>query len=309
MPFNGDSVQAQLERYQRRFHVLRGVLLGTRHQKAAEEAVDAFLAAVCEGFGWPVGVYYAKAAATPSFVATPIRFPRDGGQQHQVRGLAQRPREEKASVFDGEIIRSSLPRWIPNVTLEPTFEATKQAVALGVRGVVGIPVHAGGHFYGLVEFFTKEEFNPSPDQVEFLSDLGHILGVAVHFHEVDRRIRKIRREQETVFERLPDPVYIVDRLGRATFVNEPAAKLFGLLPAELVGEDIHGRFHIGVDGVSAVPVADCPLHGVPAKKIHGVRRREKFRTGERQSVEVEAVAAPFVIDGAEETLVVLRVPG
>lgn len=308
LPFTGDTLQAQLERYQRRFHVLRGVLLGTQHQASAEEAVASFLAAVSNGFGWPVGLYFAHVRGNGSFAPTTIRFPTNGSQQNHLRALSERSREEDGGEFDAAIVRERAPRWIPNVTVEPTFEAAKQAVALGVRGLVAIPISAGGHVYGIAEFFTREEFNPSQDQVEYLADLGYIVAAAVHFREVERRIRKVRREQELVYEGLRDPVYIVDRHGRATFANESAAELFGLTSAQLVGKDIHAQYHLGTDGVSAIPAAECPLHGVPIRTLQGVRRRERFRTEVRSSVEVEAVAAPFVIDGTEETVIVLRLP-
>ncbi len=308
LPFTGDTLQAQVERYQRRFQVLRGVLLGTRQQTSGEEAISSFTAAVCNGFGWPIGLFFEHVRGNGSFTPTKIRFPSNGPQQNQLRGLSERSREENGGEFDAAVVREGAPRWIPNVTVEPTFEAAKQAIALGVRGLVAIPISAAGQLYGVVEFFTREEFNPSQDQVAYLADLGHIVGAAVHFREVERRIRKVRREQELLFEALRDPVYIVDRLGRATFANESAGELFGLRSAQLVGQDIHARYHLGTDGISAVPAADCPLHGVPSRTLHGARRRERFRTEGRSSVEVEAIAAPFVIDGTEETLIVLRLP-
>ncbi|HEX9815667.1 MAG TPA: GAF domain-containing protein [Candidatus Thermoplasmatota archaeon] len=310
MPQTGDTLEAQLQRYQRRFRVLRGVLLATRRQGTSDDALAAFIAAVCNGFGWPGGCYFANdGGSNGSFTPTRIRFPENGSQQNIWRALAERSREELAKSFDAAIVRDEAPRWIPNVTLEPTFEATKQAVALGVRGLVAVPVIAGGRLYGIVEFFTREEFNPSSDQVEYLADLGQVVGAAVHFREVDRRIRKVRRDQDLIFARLRDPVYVVDRNGRATFANESAAALFGVPAAEeLVGEDIHTRFHVGADGVAAVPASECPLHGVPARSLDGARRRERFRTEAGLNVDVEAVAAPIVIAGTEETVIVLRVP-
>ena len=288
--------------------MLRGVLLASRRAERTDDAIAAFLEATCSGFGWPIGLYFEKTATGPSLIATPIRFPKNGAQQNHVRALAERNRDDTAAVLDQELLRQRVPRWIPNVTVEPAFEAAKQAVAVGVRGLVGVPIVAGSRVYGVVEFFTKDEFNPSPDQIEFLTDLGHIVGTAVHFREVERRIGKMRREQEAVFERLRDPVYIVDRSGKATFVNESAQKLFGRSRAELVGEDIHARFHLGADGVTAVPAAECHLHGQPSRTLDGIQRRERFRTGSERSVEVEAVAAPFVLDGTEGTVIVLRLP-
>jgi PAS domain-containing protein len=305
MPFTGDSVQAQLERCQRRARVLRGIFVSARSQQTAEGTISAFLSEVCRGFNWPLGLYVAGHDGGSAFLLTELRFPPDGAAPNAVRSLLERSRGDGAKGLDAEIVRAGAPRWIPNVTLDPTFEAAKQAVALGLRGLVGIPIETSGRIYGIAEFFTREEFNPSPDQVDYLSDLGHLLGASVHLYELDRRVRKIRQEQEVLFAQARDPIYIVDGTGRATFVNEPAARLFGRPAGDLVGKSIHDLYHRpGGDGTTRIE--NCNIHSLRLRALAGAQSRETFQTAGNRHVEVDVVAAPFVVNGTAETIIMLR---
>lgn len=301
-------MQAQLERYERRFRVLRGVLTATRTETTAEKTVAAVLSEVCNGFGWPVGLYFAAPQGNGAGLsATEVRYAHSVTNQSLVRTLHERSRDDGEASLDANIRRSRVPRWIPNVTVEPSFESTKQAVALGIRGLVGIPVQARDHLYGVFEFFTREEFNPSPDQVDYLSDLGNIAGAAVHFHEIKRRDEKTRQHHQALFEHVHDPVYIVDQAGRATFVNSSAAKLFGVSQEQILGQKMHDLYHRSTTGDGA-PAADCPLHGAPARTLKTGPRRETYRIKEERAIEVEAVAAPFTVSDAQETLILLHLP-
>ncbi len=67
-------------------------------------------------------------------------------------------------------------------------------------------------------------------------------------------------DSELILSAIPGGVFSVDLDGRATLVNEAAARLLGWTQAELLGTPIHELIHHHRPDGSADPVEKCPIH-------------------------------------------------
>ena len=135
-------------------------------------------------------------------------------------------------------------------------------------------------------------------------------GVVLAFRDVSER-RQAERERERLnhynrllLESTGDGLYGIDTRGDCTFINQAAARMFGIAPEDALGSNIHALFHgCRADG-SPYPAAECPicrvlLDGQPCRVADDV-----FWRKEGTSFPVEYAAAPISEDGVVQGAVV-----
>src|SRR5579859_5753629 len=79
-----------------------------------------------------------------------------------------------------------------------------------------------------------------------------------------------------ILESTGEGIYGLDPLGRCSFINRAAARMFGGEPVDLVGKDLHELFHHSHADGSAYPVTDCTVHRTVADGIGAKVEDEVF---------------------------------
>ena len=129
-------------------------------------------------------------------------------------------------------------------------------------------------------------------------DLLVTLEMAMHRHELERRLRQSELRYATTLNSIGDGVIATDVSGRVTFVNAVAAALTGWRPAEAIGRVIHEVFTILAED-SGSPI-DGPVW-------LALQRREVVRPGEAHllvardgaAIPIDDSASPIVDDRGE----------
>ena len=108
---------------------------------------------------------------------------------------------------------------------------------------------------------------------------------------------ELSSDAELILGAIPGGVFCVDLEGRATLVNEAAARLLGWTQAELVGGRIHDVIHSRRPDGSPYPPQECPIHlalvdGEPRQK-----ESDTFWRKDGSSVPVEFDCQPIVRHG------------
>lgn len=101
-------------------------------------------------------------------------------------------------------------------------------------------------------------------------------------------------DSELILSAMPGGVFCVDLEGRATLINEAAARLFGWTQAELLGSRIHDVIHNRRPDGSPYPSDECPIHRA---LIDGEARQKESDTFWRKdgtSMPVEFDCRPIV---------------
>ena len=70
----------------------------------------------------------------------------------------------------------------------------------------------------------------------------------------------ISHDAEVIVNAAPGGVYATDLEGRATLVNDAAARLLGWTTADLIGRTLHDVIHHTRPDGSPYPIEECPLH-------------------------------------------------
>ncbi|MGE3820793.1 MAG: PAS domain S-box protein, partial [Isosphaeraceae bacterium] len=102
--------------------------------------------------------------------------------------------------------------------------------------------------------------------VPILADGGEIREwVGVHTDVDDRKraevaIREAEERARLLLESSGEGIYGIDLQGRFTFINQAAARMLGLEPKEVLGENGHATIHHSHPDGSPYPVQDCPIY-------------------------------------------------
>jgi hypothetical protein len=166
---------------------IRAALLATAGSPRGLVSYDEAVAAVCDATGWPVG---------HAWLLGPTGWRSSGAWHASVDEGASKALRETTAMTDlgsgrgivAAVLHLQSCRFLPGLEGLASPLRQAQAAALGLRGVVGVPVHSGAgssrRVSGVLEFITVGEVEPDGGLAEAL------LEVAAHTR---RRVAQRRR--------------------------------------------------------------------------------------------------------------------
>jgi len=167
---------------------IRAALLARAGSPRGLVSYDEAVAAVCEATGWPVG---------HAWLLGPTGWRSSGAWHATVDDGASKSLRETTAMTDlgsgrgivAAVLHLQSCRFLPGLEGLASPLRQAQAAALGLRGVVGVPVHSGTgpsrRVSGVLEFVTVREVEPDGGLAEAL------LEVAAHTR---RRVPQKRRQ-------------------------------------------------------------------------------------------------------------------
>ncbi len=191
-------------------------------------AGDAFrqaLAAVCEHAGWPAG--RALLGGAPGGAPDEVWHLAGGA------GPAGAPRPALDAALAERARRTGEPAWAAE------SEAALPALlwAVGARGALALPVHAGGEVAAVLELYSTEPCPPEPWLAEALEDAAGHLGRRLERERREEELRRDASHSRALVERAGAIVWEADPdTFRFLFVSSGAERLLGW-PAERWTED------------------------------------------------------------------------
>lgn len=81
-------------------------------------------------------------------------------------------------------------------------------------------------------------------------------------------VRLLGQRGELILNAVDDGIYCLDAAGRATFVNEAAARMLGYTMREMIGVPQHALIHHHYPDGSVFPQEACPIWGSVSEGIH-----------------------------------------
>lgn len=94
---------------------------------------------------------------------------------------------------------------------------------------------------------------------------GHVKGGVAVFRDITEQTRteqerqKLARDRLLLLDSTGDGMYGIDLEGRCTFINKAGARMFGYLPHELMGKDMHHLVHHSFADGRPYPREDCHI--------------------------------------------------
>lgn len=150
------------------------------------------LQAICEALGWDVGVFW-MLDRTADILRCVEVWHAPGLDVAAFAEASQALTFASGMSLPGRIWASGSPAWIPDVTEEANFLRAPFAARNGLRGGIGFPIHDGVEFLGVMEFFSREVWQPDRELFEMMSDIGSQIS---QFIQRSRAEARLQREDE-----------------------------------------------------------------------------------------------------------------
>jgi PAS domain S-box-containing protein len=140
------------------------------------------------------------------------------------------------------------------------------AIQEGWRSYAGVPIIAKGRVLGVLTLTTRKPGYFTNDNLNLLSQIGYIVGVAVENaslyqqaqveiterKHIEDALRESEERLHQIIEQMPYPVEICDPKGTALMVNQAFLEMFSIPSAE----HVVGRYNVFEDTMTMRPLED-----------------------------------------------------
>jgi PAS domain S-box-containing protein len=174
--------------------LLESIASAANEAATIEDAFQFTLEQVCAHTGWCIGHAYVLADQTPdtlNLVAT--LYPEDITPFAAFRSVTQKTLYTRGVGLPGQVLADGKPVWVTDVTTDPQFVRTRQAVDAGLKAMFAFPVLVGKIVVGVCEFFATETVEPNEALLEVMGKLGMLLGRVVERKRAEERLRESER--------------------------------------------------------------------------------------------------------------------
>jgi PAS domain S-box-containing protein len=190
-----------LMRQAREQYLLHAGMMLAADAPSFEIIVQKTLDLVCETIGWPVGhAYVLPSPAAGELVPTNIWHLKDAEAHKMFRELTARTNFRKGAGLPGRVWESQRPAWIEDLTKDANFPRGKVLAALDLRAAVCLPIHVGGAFRAVLEFFAEEVTPRDMDLLRVFGTLGLQMGSLVERQEAYDELRRSRESLELAIQ-------------------------------------------------------------------------------------------------------------
>jgi PAS domain S-box-containing protein len=189
------------------------------------EAAPGMLEAVCRALGWQYGALWEADRARGV-----LRFA--GLWQPPSHPFTEFARISQESTFargiglPGRVWASGEAAWIPDVTRDENFPRAPFARQSGLHAAFAVPIRQGPHIIGVMEFFSRDILQPTPELLAMVTTVGRQVALFV--------ARKWANEElDRFFTLSPDLFCVASFDGYLVRVNPAWHRVLGFTDAEL----------------------------------------------------------------------------
>ena len=106
------------------------------------------------------------------------------GSRRRCRSTSSPPPRAKSTFapgvgLPGRVWASRQPAWIPDVTRDANFPRAPVAERAGLHAAFGLPILQGTNVLGVMEFFSRDILEPTPDLLAMMTTIGSQIGLYV----------------------------------------------------------------------------------------------------------------------------------
>lgn len=169
----------------------------------------------------------------------------------------------------GAAIYLNMPVIVEDIEHDPLWEEYRSvAMAHGIRACWSAPiVAASGTIFGAFGIYYLEARKPSLEDIAFISDITHLVGVAIQKDHVERSLEESEERYRSVVTALAEGILMLSRDGKFLACNPSAERILRLGPNHL-NRIFRGSYFNRVITESGV---EFPIDELPSQTV--------FRTG------------------------------
>lgn len=142
------------------------------------QAIGAFLVALCHHLGWVAAIFYVVDPAAPRMLtATHEVHLRAETRLRALQLIAARPPGEDMQGLGGRVLDRGHIVVFPDISKEKNFRAREYAELLNLRGALGVPIYVGERLGAVAEFFAAERLHIDDKTRDALTRVASTLGL------------------------------------------------------------------------------------------------------------------------------------
>jgi PAS domain S-box-containing protein len=172
---------------QRRLAVQYAVSRTLSEAGTLAEATPRILQAICESLRWPVGaIWIIDHDANEMYCLDFWHHP--ATQVQFFEALTRKFRFAPGVGLPGRVWSSKQPIWISDIVEDPNFPRTPAAIKDNLHAAFAFPILLGSDIIGVIEFFSKQNYEPDRELLSMFAALGSQLGQFIARKKVEQQL-------------------------------------------------------------------------------------------------------------------------
>jgi PAS domain S-box-containing protein len=143
-----------------------------------EQAAPRMLEAVCRALDWQFGAIW-EVDRLNNVLRCVGSWHQPAPQLEEFLNATRKATFEPGIGLPGRVWAHPEPAWIPDVTCDPNFPRAPFAARAGLHAAFGLPILQGSNVVGVMEFFSGDIFEPTPDLMAMMTAIGTQIGLYV----------------------------------------------------------------------------------------------------------------------------------
>ncbi|TCS39664.1 PAS domain S-box-containing protein/diguanylate cyclase (GGDEF)-like protein [Paucimonas lemoignei] len=226
---------------------------------ALDEPLKDILREVCLGIEWIVGQIccsislldaggnHIQVVAAPSLPEAYVKV---------MNGMAIGPQ----AACSGAAIFLNQPIITSDIASDPRWEEFRgDALAHGLRACWSVPIRAAsGAVLGALDAYFYEPQAPGREELNFVSNITHLVGVAIQKDRVERSLQESEERYRSVVNCLAEGIMVQSRDGTIVACNPSAERILRLPSGSVIGNKLLGVRRMFTEDGNEISQEDLP---------------------------------------------------
>jgi PAS domain S-box-containing protein len=217
------GIEASLQKKTAQLKLLQEIGFSANEAATLESVLQLAVDRICTYTGWPVGHIYLRSSESASELVSTDIWHLDQPEKYQVfRTATEHTNTSPGIGLPGQVLENGEPKWITDVTKEPSFFPLLNVSEQPVRAGMFFPILVGKVVAGVLEFFSGEVVEPDPALLELMGQIGTQLGRVVERKLAEEKIHEREELIQSAISVAPMVFFILDCQGmvRLTLGNQ-----------------------------------------------------------------------------------------
>ncbi len=156
--------------------------------ESLEVAAPQILRAICERLSWEIGAFWRLDESVGLLRCAQVWHPPNvqfPGFESTIKDFAFEP----GVGLPGRVWKSGQPAWIPDLSKESNFPRASVAAKEGLHAGFAFPIRSGGHFIGVIEFFSREIRKPEDEVLVMFDSIGSQIGQFIERRHAENELK------------------------------------------------------------------------------------------------------------------------
>ncbi len=195
------------------------------------------------------------------------------------------------------VAKTGKPGTVADFLSETRFAVPDLVTENGIRSAVCVPLIAQETVLGILIGHTREVRTFSSDEIALYQNIANQAAIAIRNTVNLDAVRRAEKKLRDITSHIGEGLYVFDREGRITFMNNEAERLLGWTLDEMNAKGPHQLVHnMRADG-SPLPIEECRMHNVSKTGKHYFSTDEVFVRKDGTVFPILVISSPIFENG------------